>query len=179
VSNAFRHAVIGRKTLTEPASSAQCQSVNERIAGETNGSPDLEQLDRTACLELLATVSVGRVAWSDSDQILVFPLNFALDDLDVVFATSSRSILAEVASRGTLSFQADDYEPAIGTGWTVLVSGPANIVTEPEETNRLRQLVTPWRSADDLGLVRLRCERIAGRRLPEHPAVIESLYLDD
>jgi uncharacterized protein len=139
---------------------------------------NLEPLDREACLLLLTGVDVGRIAWADGEDVMVFPLNFALDGEDIVMRTSSEVICAEVAGTHRLTFQADDFEPAFRTGWTVLASGSAVEVTDPAELEHLTTLVQPWRSEDDLRLLRLRVHAMTGRRLRTRPGTIETFRIE-
>jgi Pyridoxamine 5'-phosphate oxidase len=49
----------------------------------------LEVLDRSACVELLQSVAVGRVAWAtESGDAVVVPVNFVAVDDGVVFWTA-------------------------------------------------------------------------------------------
>lgn len=139
--------------------------------------PDLEVLDRATCLALISSLDVGRLAWVEDEQVMVFPLNFALDGDDIIFRTPSRSLCDAVASGTCLTFQGDDVEPALRSGWTVVASGPASEVTDPDERERLSRLVSPWRRADDLHVIRLTISSATGRRLPEHAGSIASIYL--
>jgi uncharacterized protein len=62
---------------------------------------DTEPLDRDACLELMRTTGLGRVAWTAEDgRVVVEPVNFALDDDGVVFRTGEGDKL-DAVRRGT------------------------------------------------------------------------------
>jgi uncharacterized protein len=137
----------------------------------------LVELDRATSLELLAGIDVGRVAWPDGDRVMIFPLNFVLDGDNIYAQTTSAAILAAAAARPALTFQGDDFEPGVRTGWTVLVSGPAEEVQPGEEADRVRALVKPWRRSGPFRVLRLRVEEVAGRRLLLRPGQIESLYI--
>lgn len=139
--------------------------------------PELEDLDRATCLNLLSTLDVGRLAWAEDERVMVFPLNFALVGSDIIFRTPSRSLCDAVASRTCLTFQGDAVEPGLRSGWTVVASGPANEVTDLIEREQLSHLVTPWRQADDLHVIRLTITSVAGRRLPERAGSITNVYL--
>jgi len=85
---------------------------------------DGESLDRAACLDLLKSVGLGRVAWAAHDgRVVVEPVNFVLDDEGVVFRTGEGEKLDAVRSGRAFSFGADEVEPALRVGWSVLVSG--------------------------------------------------------
>jgi uncharacterized protein len=149
------------------------------ILAETGpGDHGLIELDRETSLRLLGGLDVGRVAWTDGDRVMVFPLNFALDGEDILVRTPSAAILAAATASPALTFQGDDLEPGVRTGWTVLVSGPAEEITDPAQVQRARGLVTPWRDDGPFRVLRIRVERVAGRRLELRPGAIDSVYID-
>jgi nitroimidazol reductase NimA-like FMN-containing flavoprotein (pyridoxamine 5'-phosphate oxidase superfamily) len=124
-------------------------------------------LDRDTSLELLHSVYVGRVAWAtDSGEAIVLPVNFVVDGDDVLFRTAAGAKLDAVRSGRIISFEADDLEPALHVGWSVLVTGPAEV--EPAEQDRFSAAPLPWDREPKPFLVRLRGLRISGRRLPLH-----------
>lgn len=139
--------------------------------------PDLEELDRATCLELLSSLDIGRLAWVEDGRVMVFPLNFALDGDDIIFRTPSRSLCDAVASGASLTFQGDDVEPALRSGWTVVATGSAGEVTDPTERARLSNLVTPWRRTEALHVIRLTISSATGRRLPEQAGSVDTIYL--
>jgi nitroimidazol reductase NimA-like FMN-containing flavoprotein (pyridoxamine 5'-phosphate oxidase superfamily) len=128
-------------------------------------------LDRSTCLELLATVEMGRVAWADgSGRVIVEPVNFTVDGESVVFRTAEGSKVEAVRQGRPLSFEADDVEPALRVGWSVLVTGAAEIVDVARD-ERLRSLaVRPWdESAPKPYFIRIHADEATGRRIPVHP----------
>ncbi|MEW9551012.1 pyridoxamine 5'-phosphate oxidase family protein [Nonomuraea sp. NPDC050783] len=132
----------------------------------------LEVLGRDACLALLAAVTVGRLAWpAPGGRPEVVPVNFVLDGGDLVFRISRRGGEITAVEHGVpLSFEADDLEPALRVGWSVLVSGRAAVVTGAAEIRRLEELAgAPWVALPEPVFVRLRAEEVTGRRLPLHP----------
>jgi len=131
----------------------------------------METLDRQTCFELLRTVVIGRVAWVAEDRhAVVLPVNFVVDDDGVVFRTSEGGKLDAVREGHRLSFEADDVEPALHVGWSVLITGVAEIVSEAEQVRRLEDLdVAPWEPSPKPFFVRVRASEVTGRRLPLHP----------
>src|SRR5262245_48239992 len=128
--------------------------------------PEMIVLDRSASLELLATVDVGRVAWVDaSGRVIVQPVNFVVDDESVVFRTDEGDKLDAIREGRPMSFEADDLEPALRSGWSVLVSGVPEVVTgDDEQLNSLG--VSPWDASPKRFFVRINAEQVSGRRLP-------------
>ena len=138
----------------------------------------LTDLDRETCLGLLAGLDVGRVAWIEGERVMVFPLNCAVDGDAIVVRTFSSTILAAAARLPELTFQGDEFEPAVHAGWTVLVSGPAAEVVEPAEVERAQKLVEPWRDDGPFRVLRIHAERVIGRRLELRPGAIDSVYIE-
>ncbi|MEU8325924.1 pyridoxamine 5'-phosphate oxidase family protein [Nonomuraea sp. NPDC048881] len=139
----------------------------------------IRTMSREECLTLLSTVPVGRVAWArPGGTIIVLPVNFTLDADTVVFRIPPGRILEAIEHRVPMAFEVDDMEPAMRTGWSVLVTGVAEVVRDREEAGRLERLTgAPWPELADPVLVRLPLHRVSGRRLPLHPGgvVVERL----
>ena len=84
----------------------------------------LVALDESACWDLLPRARVGRLAWADPDgRIMVVPVNFGLDGRTVVVRTGETALLDAARAGSRCAFQAEDLEPGLRSGWTVLVDG--------------------------------------------------------
>ena len=108
---------------------------------------------------------------------MILPVNFVVDrDIDghsIVFSTSEGDKLDAVRGGRTLTFEVDDVEPALRTGWSVLVIGRGEVITDPAQVHRIEQLqLAPWVSLPDRVFVRILAAEITGRRLPLHPGKI-------
>ena len=126
-------------------------------------------LDRDVCLQLLRghPVHVGRVGICGADgQPLVMPVNYHLDGETIVFRTESQSVISDHAGGSRIAFEVDDVDPAWREGWSVLVQGRADRVTDVEELHRLRELpLRPWAPGSHPLYVRITPEDISGRRI--------------
>jgi nitroimidazol reductase NimA-like FMN-containing flavoprotein (pyridoxamine 5'-phosphate oxidase superfamily) len=135
------------------------------------GGPKLEELSRSECLRLLASVSVGRVGLSINALPAVLPVNFALLDGEVVFRTVEGTKFHAAATGRVLAFEADGYETDGLSGWSVLVVGVSRVVTESTELHRALELtVEPWgvgEAADRI--VRITSTIVSGRRFQRTP----------
>jgi uncharacterized protein len=101
----------------------------------------VEVLDRATCVELLRKVAIGRVAWATvSGDAVVVPVNFVVVDNSVVFRTAEGHKLDAVLEGRRICFEADDVEPALQAGWSVLVQGHPEVVSDPDELRRLELL---------------------------------------
>jgi hypothetical protein len=126
----------------------------------------VDVLDRESCLALLGTVAVGRLAWSDPDgRIQLRPVTFGLDDGCVAFRCGPGSMLTAIREGRPVSFEADGIEPALRTGWSVLVAGPTAELAPPSAPQPGPRIVDPWARGGRPHLVRLRAGQVTGRRL--------------
>ena len=133
----------------------------------------LEILHLGDCFGLLKSVPVGRVGFVSRGEVVILPVNFLVDGQDVVFATGAGSKLSCVEVGHYVGFEADAYDAAARTGWSVVVNGFAEIVDSDEEAARLAGLgMTPWggTAVQERVWVRIRPTSVSGRRLPAVPA---------
>ena len=129
--------------------------------------PDgLEELTAAECLRLLATVPVGRVAYTRQAMPAVEPVNFALDGGVIVFRTDRGGKLAAAVRRAVVAFQADELDPVTRSGWSVTVVGLSEEVTAPGEVARLGRLgLEAWAPGSRDHFIRVTPEAVTGRRL--------------
>jgi nitroimidazol reductase NimA-like FMN-containing flavoprotein (pyridoxamine 5'-phosphate oxidase superfamily) len=135
-------------------------SVRETRAG-------LEVLERAECLRLLARHEVGRLAVADGRHPTIFPVNYALVGDEVVFRTEAGMKLA-LALRGPVAFEIDEIDGDQRVGWSVVVLGEAEEVTDYDSAavRALRELpLFPWAGGEKAHWVRIRPSTISGRRV--------------
>ncbi|MGW2522591.1 pyridoxamine 5'-phosphate oxidase family protein [Streptomyces sp. NPDC001617] len=124
-------------------------------------------LDRQECLRLLAKVPVGRVVYTRQALPAVLPVNFSLDeDASVLLFTSAGSDLVRAVDGVVVAFEADEFTAATQSGWSVVVTGRAMVVTDPAEHQRLSQSgPRSWMPVKDGVFVRIESELVTGREL--------------
>jgi uncharacterized protein len=128
----------------------------------------LEVLSFDECLQLLAAVPVGRVGLVADGEIAVLPVNHVLDGQDPVFLTGRGSKLSAAEQQNVAAFEADYFDEQTRTGWSVLVTGHAEVIYEEAEIDRLsRYGLHPWPSAAQHPVwMRIRAISVTGRRIP-------------
>jgi uncharacterized protein len=128
----------------------------------------LEILPFDLCLQLLATVPVGRVSFFADGEIVVLPVNHVVDGQDPVFRAARGSKLSAADSQNLVAFQADEYDEQTHSGWSVLINGRAEAVDEEAEIQRLSQLgLHPWVTAVERPFwIRIRPTSVSGRQTP-------------
>lgn len=135
--------------------------------GRAARHPQLLELGPQECRELLGTHGVGRVAVSaDGGAPAVFPVNYTVAEDTIAFRTASDGSLDRAAG-GEVAFQADHVDEALSQGWSVLVTGPLNRVTDPAAARRLsdRAHTTPWAGGGRDQWMGVEARRVTGRRI--------------
>lgn len=89
------------------------------------------ELHRDEALDLLGGASVGRVTVTLAGVPHVVPVNYRVHHGAVVFRSGSGTKLAAALAEHPVSFEVDRIDENTQTGWSVLVSGRAWVVTEP------------------------------------------------
>lgn len=138
------------------------------MAGYAPDHAGLETIPLDECLRLLASVPLGRVGFQAEGELVMLPVNHAVDGQDVVFRTAQGSKLSAAESASSVTFEADHYDPRRWLGWSVVVTGQAEIVYDDAEIDALDQLgLETWPDAVAKPFwVRIRPRSITGRRLP-------------
>jgi nitroimidazol reductase NimA-like FMN-containing flavoprotein (pyridoxamine 5'-phosphate oxidase superfamily) len=96
------------------------------------------ELDRRESLRLLESAAIGRIVHTRQALPAVLPVNFCLDDDGaVVLRTSAASELARAVDGTVVAFEADDVDRTARAGWSVVLTGAAEVVTDPAEHRRL------------------------------------------
>jgi nitroimidazol reductase NimA-like FMN-containing flavoprotein (pyridoxamine 5'-phosphate oxidase superfamily) len=144
---------------------------SEDTMDESAPTATLETIPRDECVRLLATHQVGRLAVVEDDQPLVFPVNYAIEDDNVVIRMDEGTMLGASRLR-RVAFEVDDIDQERRTGWSVVVQGVGHEVTDALDTmsERVRTLpVTPWPAGERSHWLRIVPREITGRRLTAPP----------
>ena len=127
---------------------------------------ELEALSEDECAHLLHTAGVGRVAISMGALPVILPVNYAMLDGDIVIRTGAGTKLDAALRGAVVAFEIDQVDPVYHAGWSVLVQGRASEISDVVELARAAQLpLQPWADGHRDRFVRIRTERLSGRRL--------------
>jgi nitroimidazol reductase NimA-like FMN-containing flavoprotein (pyridoxamine 5'-phosphate oxidase superfamily) len=122
----------------------------------------LEELTREECMRLVAQHSIGRLAYAvPGTPPVVLPLNYVVDE-DIIVFRSDPGTKLDMASRVSVSFQVDSYDPAHRTGWSVLIRG---IAVEADGAELAHLHLEPWAGGDKEHWVRVLPFEVSGRRI--------------
>ncbi|WP_163507186.1 pyridoxamine 5'-phosphate oxidase family protein [Fodinicola acaciae] len=119
----------------------------------------MEMLDRAECLRLLSTVKVGRVVAGGR----IRPVNFAVHGDFLLIRTVSGPTLAAML-RSAVEFEADQLLDGPHRGWSVIVSGRAEEITDPRALAAY-PWTEPWTPNPRDRYVRVSIDDISGRRI--------------
>jgi nitroimidazol reductase NimA-like FMN-containing flavoprotein (pyridoxamine 5'-phosphate oxidase superfamily) len=141
---------------------------------------DVEVLSEAQCLELIATVRLGRIAFTEGALPAVQPVAFALSDGEVFIPTHRNNKVA-IASRGAVvAFEVDDFDALARTGWNVTVVGPSRLISDAGEVDRLDELgAQPWEAPGGHCYVGILAQLVSGRRISRPQAPPETDRLVD
>ncbi|OBG19880.1 pyridoxamine 5'-phosphate oxidase [Mycolicibacterium celeriflavum] len=128
----------------------------------------LDALNRRQCLDLLQGVRVGRLVFTEEALPAVQPVNFRLWHDDVVIRVAGGPKLAAATNNQVVAFEADELDPDLRTGWSVVVVGHAEPVTDVKDLVELSgTFLQPWVEGPRDHFVRIRTEKITGRQFEE------------
>ena len=124
----------------------------------------LEVLGRDECLRLLARANLGRIGLTSGALPTVLPVNFRLVGDRIVLKTTKGSKLEAATRRAVVAFEVDDFDAMDHCGWSVVVTGVAEELTDPDQLASLPP-VARWAESGEEHVVSISTELVAGRRL--------------
>jgi uncharacterized protein len=125
----------------------------------------VEQLSLEQCRGLLETVAIGRVVFTHGGLPQVLPVAFVVDDDSIMVRTAAGSRLAGAADDGVLAFQADSIQNTTRTGWSVVVTGHAQLEDDPAARQRIADRLEPWVPGIKDAYIRIPMTMVTGRRI--------------
>ncbi|MEU9044792.1 MULTISPECIES: pyridoxamine 5'-phosphate oxidase family protein [unclassified Kitasatospora] len=128
--------------------------------------PVLMRLTAEACWERLGTHGIGRIALPVHPGPGVFPVNYLVDGDTVVYRTDPAGAAAAEPG-GEVSFQVDHIDEHRRDGWSVLIVGTAEHVTDPAAIRRLAEQpgAAPWAGGVRPLWIRVSPAEVSGRRI--------------
>jgi nitroimidazol reductase NimA-like FMN-containing flavoprotein (pyridoxamine 5'-phosphate oxidase superfamily) len=131
----------------------------------SNG-PALKELSKDECLQLMASVPIGRIIFTRQALPAVELVNFALDHGDIVIRTDRSGKLAAATREAVVAFEADCMDTAGRSGWSVTAIGQCREVTDPEERRGLLRMgLNSWAPGERAHFIRISPGILNGRRL--------------
>ncbi|MDQ6818516.1 MAG: pyridoxamine 5'-phosphate oxidase family protein [Actinomycetota bacterium] len=128
------------------------------------------ELDQPECLRLLAATDVGRIVVSvtEWDHPVIRPVNYVFDEpsQSVLIRAALGSKLHALLRSAKAAFEIDGIDPAGRTGWSVIVLGVCQEITNTTELRRIEGLgLDPWAPGHKGHWIRIRANTVTGRRI--------------
>ena len=106
-------------------------------------------LERGESLRLLGSVAMGRVVFTVNALPAIRPVNHVVVGGLIVFRTHEGAAIARVAGaeepvRVVVVFEADQIDPDTHRGWSVIATGYASLVDDPQEVARFAHVPPAW-----------------------------------
>lgn len=131
----------------------------------------LRPLSPIECMELLGSCRVGRVGTTMGVLPVILPVNYSVFDDGVLIRTAEGTQLDAAIRDLVVAFQADSYDRSAGSGWSVLLIGKAQEVSDAVKLERAQATpIEKWPGADGLlHYMHIKAVQITGRRFVKRP----------
>lgn len=134
------------------------------------------ELTEGECWHLLKSASIGRVVFTHHAMPAIRPVNHFVNSRQIIIRThlgaaiASRAMENSPDSQGkspgsVVCYEADDLNPVRRTGWSVIATGLARLVTDPADIARYATAVEPWIAGDMNQAVTIEPQFMSGIRL--------------
>jgi nitroimidazol reductase NimA-like FMN-containing flavoprotein (pyridoxamine 5'-phosphate oxidase superfamily) len=128
------------------------------------------ELDHVECAELISDGGIGRIAFATPEGPEIYPVNFTVDSHAIHFRTTAYSRLGRIVDGKDVAFEVDHLNWSTRQGWSVVLKGRAEVIDDPDEVDRLRELghePQPWAQGMRRLYVRIAWKEITGREVGE------------
>jgi nitroimidazol reductase NimA-like FMN-containing flavoprotein (pyridoxamine 5'-phosphate oxidase superfamily) len=120
------------------------------------------------CADLLMASKLGRLGVIIDGRPEIFPVNHVYDRESgcVAFPTSAGTKLHGALDWPWVAYEVDGVEPEAAGGWSVVVVGAAEEITDPDEVARLageRRVL--WAAGDQARWIKIVPSKVTGRRI--------------
>lgn len=113
-----------------------------------DGPRGVVDLSRAEALRLLAGMPFGRVVFTREALPAIRPVNHLVDDGEIIIVrtrlTSRLTSAVRADSHVVVAYEADNIDTVTQLGWSVVVTGIARTVTDPERIARYEARLRPW-----------------------------------
>jgi transcriptional regulator with XRE-family HTH domain len=135
--------------------------------GRAGRHPELRELTAEQCNAHVLAGGVGRIVYRTKRGPVAHPVNFAASEGDIVISTTVEQAAA-LEDQERVSFEIDRVDEAMSEGWSVLVTGTARRVDDPDEVVALAALgLVPWAGGARHALVRIHPDELSGRLISQ------------
>jgi len=123
--------------------------------------PRMVEVSGPEALWLLEGSSLGRLVYTQRESTAVRPARHVWEYGRLVIRTPAPATAVAAAA----TYHVDEIRAVHGTGWTVTVTGPAEVITDPDEAAHHHRTLPGWTHGPHDTLLRLRPRTVTGHRL--------------
>ena len=141
------------------------------MTGVEGSAGHFAELTLAECERLLAEHKAGRVGLNAPAGPLILPVTYAYHAKTIVFRTSPYGVLSSLGLHTRVAFEIDDIDEERESGWSVLVLGSAERVTQEHTLSSLwTDGPVPWAEGTRNMFIMITPETITGRTVGPPPA---------
>ncbi|PWI13127.1 hypothetical protein DI272_02495 [Streptomyces sp. Act143] len=127
----------------------------------TPATARMVEVSGAEALWLVEGSSLGRLVFVQRELTVVRPARHVWEYGRLVVRTPVQAAAVPV----TAAYHVDEIRAVQGTGWTVTVSGPAEVVGDPHEAAHYRRALTGWTHGPHDTILRVHPQTVTGFRL--------------
>ncbi|MEU5893953.1 pyridoxamine 5'-phosphate oxidase family protein [Streptomyces sp. NPDC047461] len=121
----------------------------------------MAEVSGAEALWLLEGSSLGRLVYAQRDLTIVRPARHTGAYGRLVVRTPVPASAVPI----TATYHVDEVRAVAGTGWSVTVAGPVDLITDPDEAAHYRRTLAGWSHGPHDTLLRLYPKTMSGFRL--------------
>ncbi|MGW4754725.1 pyridoxamine 5'-phosphate oxidase family protein [Streptomyces chartreusis] len=121
----------------------------------------MAEVSGAEALWLVEGSSLGRLVYPQRGQSAIRPARHVWEYGRLIVRAPVRA----AALPETVTYQVDEIRVVGGTGWTVTLSGPAEVIGDPDEAAHYRRTLTGWTHGPHDTVLCLRPTTVSGFRL--------------
>ncbi len=106
-----------------------------------------QEVHPVEAMHLVASVSYGRVVFTLNALPAIRPVNHLVDDGRIIIRTRLTTTISAAVRSATelvVAYEADSFDEASRTGWSVVITGRAHPLTDAARVSRYERLLHPW-----------------------------------
>ena len=126
-------------------------------------TPNRTVLSEQECWARLEATEFGRLAYHLADEVHIAPVNYAVDQREIVFRTAEGSKLLGVVMNQDVAFEIDDVVEEEERAWSILVRGTARILEGQDARDADNLRLRPWVDYDKFNVVAITVQELSGR----------------
>lgn len=143
--------------------------MNVRTSERDGYTVMVSDLSEAAARRLLTRSAYGRMSFDDGTGPVIFPINHAVWQGDIVFRTETGSMLDRLTDDRPVAFEVDHIDAVREAGWSVLVRGHVVAIIDPAELELIDEVdLQPWAAGEHDRWLRLVTEQVTGRMVERH-----------